>query len=272
MAEWKALFARSRLRLRAGADPDAYANIVETLLDGVFIGAPRRSEPGAGSPVVQPPRWAAPGSTDARELEQAAAICGAALAAEGATGFDVGAIIYAVREVVNSRVDATASDGLAALFEWISLVALDAFGHATAMAAIERSAQEIEDGTPVFSVSADIAAVVWLGSPDTAAAEGIVGRLLLHLVRTGARAVVLDVTRLADAAVPAVVIAAKMLFSHRKVRGTVAVVVVDREPQESSLFSRAGAECELEVSVVDRFEAGVELAGRLLGSAAAARR
>ena len=92
LAAWIVRFERSPLRFRratkAATHTAQVANLLETLTEAAHGGAVAL----------------VPGSDATRELERSSAFMGAQFASEGATGFDVSAVLLELREVVAGMV------------------------------------------------------------------------------------------------------------------------------------------------------------------------
>src|SRR5690606_10195616 len=116
LAGWILRFEQSSLRFRratkAATHTAQVASLVEALTEAVS---------GGGAEELKP------GSDATRELERSCAFLGAQFASEGATGFDVAALLLELREVLSGMVSDTDSKYLSRLFEWLTVVALDGF-------------------------------------------------------------------------------------------------------------------------------------------------
>src|SRR4051812_43942532 len=113
LAAWIVRFERSPLRFRratkAATHTAQVANLLETLTEASL---------GGGVALV-------PGSDATRELERSSAFLGAQFASEGATCFDVAALLLELRELVAGMVSPDDAVALTRLFEWLTVVALD---------------------------------------------------------------------------------------------------------------------------------------------------
>ncbi|HEY0255077.1 MAG TPA: hypothetical protein VGC41_26300, partial [Kofleriaceae bacterium] len=118
LTAWILRFERSPIRFRratkAATHTAQVANLLETLTEATH----------GGAAALQP------GSDATRELERSAAFLGAQFASEGATGFDVAALLLEFRDVVAGIFPAVDSAALTRTFEWLTVVALDAFATA----------------------------------------------------------------------------------------------------------------------------------------------
>src|SRR5437764_13967943 len=88
LAGWIVRFERSPLRFRRAAKAATYAAQVASLIESLTSAAH-----GGVEGLV-------PGSDATRELERSAAFLGAQFSSEGATGFDIAALLLELREVV----------------------------------------------------------------------------------------------------------------------------------------------------------------------------
>lgn len=166
-----------------------------------------------------------PGSHALRDLEKATAFAGASLAAGGATGFEVAALLLALRDAVLEHTELELTRPVEGLFEWLTVVALDSFATAGRHAAAERAAEQLEQGTPVVLLTSEIPAVFLVGAPTEDALDSIFARAVLLVVRVGAPCLIVDVSGLTDASAAPVRSAFERLLGHRRM-STVEMLVV----------------------------------------------
>lgn len=166
-----------------------------------------------------------PGSPALRDLEKGTAFAGASLAAGGSSGFEVAALVMALRDAVLEHTDIELAQPIHDLFEWLSILALDAFATAGRRAAAERAAEQLEQGTPVVLLTPEIPAVFLVGAPPEDVLDSVFARAMLLVVRVGAPSLIVDTTGLADAGAPPVRTAFDRLLGHRRM-STVELVVV----------------------------------------------
>lgn len=139
-----------------------------------------------------------PGSDATRELERSAAFLGARFASEGATGFDVAALLVELRDVV---VGMTSPDDVAAvsrLFEWLMVVALDGFAGSGLQSLREQMSDQLESGTPVCELAAKVPALLLVGAPTENAIGNLFARAWMLAAGTEAPCLIIDCTGLAD--------------------------------------------------------------------------
>jgi hypothetical protein len=135
----------------------------------------------------------APGTPVLREAEKLVAFAGGNLGMGGASAFDVCAFVHSLRDALGARArDPDEARALAPLFDWMTALALEAYASSRLDALRLRHRDSLEKGTPVVMVTPDLPAALLGGEPERSVLEGVFGRLLLALVRTGARAVVID--------------------------------------------------------------------------------
>lgn len=187
LASWIVQFERSLLRFRretkAARHTAQVANLVEALSVAVS----------GGFHEVKP------GAHATRELERSAAFLGAQFASEGATGFDIAALLLELRDVVAGMADAEDAAALSRLFEWLTTVALDAFAASGMQSLRERQADQLETGTPVIEVLPKVPAVLLVGAPNTATIDSLLSRAWMLAVGTGAPCLIIDCGGLAEA-------------------------------------------------------------------------
>jgi len=187
LASWIVRFERSPLRFRratkAANHAAQVANLVEALVEAVGGGA-RELVPGGGA---------------TRELERASAFLGARFASEGATGFDVAALLLELRDVIAGVTDAEDAPALTRLFEWLTAIALDSFAASGLQSLRERVAEQLEAGTPVVEILPKVPAVLLVGAPSASVLDNVLSRAWMLAVGTGAACLIIDCAGLAEA-------------------------------------------------------------------------
>ncbi|MEZ4366130.1 MAG: hypothetical protein R2939_07560 [Kofleriaceae bacterium] len=197
------------------------------------------------------------GTPATRELEQGCGFLGARLATSGA-GFDVAAVV-AVRDAAVELAPPELHAPLARLFEWLTVIALDAFAAAGRRAVEERAIEELELGTPVYLATPDVPAVMLVGEPPRATLDSIFGRVLLAVIAASARSLVVDVSGLAAPGRPELLAAVDaFLGSDRLAAVEVQLVGVSGEVRRRWQAMAAGRGVGL--AVHDRFEAALAAA------------
>lgn len=188
LAGWIIRFERSSLRFRrsikAATHTAQVASLVEALTEAVH----------GGSDGLRP------GSDATRELERSCAFLGAQFASEGATGFDVAALLLELREALAGMVSDDDTRSLTHLFEWLTVVALDGFAASGLQALRERTAEQLEAGTPVIEVLPKVPAVLFVGAPSASLIDGLLARAWMLAVGTGAPSLIIDCGGLATPA------------------------------------------------------------------------
>src|SRR5262249_47507648 len=151
---WIVRFERSPLRFRRATKAATHTAQVASIVEALTVAA------GAGADELRP------GSNPTRELERSAAFLGAQFASEGATGYDVAALLLELRDVVAGLTRANDAAALTRLFEWLTVVALDGFAAAGLQSLRERVADQLENGTPVIELLPKIPAIFLVGAPS----------------------------------------------------------------------------------------------------------
>jgi hypothetical protein len=188
LAAWIVRFERSPLRFRRATKAATHTAQVASLVEALTEAAH-----GGGPALV-------PGSDAARELERSAAFLGAQFASEGATGFDVAALLLELREVVAGMTAADDAAALTRLFEWLTVVALDAFAASGLQSLREQTAEQLDSGTPIVELLPKLPAVFLVGAPSASVLESILARAWMLAVGTGAPSLVIDCGGLAAGA------------------------------------------------------------------------
>jgi pimeloyl-ACP methyl ester carboxylesterase len=234
LIRWVEAYRASPLRMPRPVDPQMVARLVSPILECLADALGPWPSPGRGG--TEPPAGAAqspasalvPGSTLAREVEKAAALVGALHANGDASGFDVAALFYALRDLFAAlwAVDEQERAALVRFAEWLSAVACDSFAAARVQAERERWREQLEDGTPVVLAAPELPVAFLVGRPDGVLLDSVLSRLLLLVVRVGARAAVIDAAGMGDPARREVLEALGRFLAHRKISGSVSLVAV----------------------------------------------
>jgi hypothetical protein len=259
LASWSHRFDRSALRVPRPVDPRQHAAMVSTMV--VALGETvTRPTTGERKPAVRagtiPPQRLRPGGAEVRELEKAASLTGASLSASGASGFDVAALVFALRDAVLEFASSEWAQAIGDLFEWLAVIAVDAFAAAGAASAQERAAEHLEAGTPVVLVTPEAPAVLLLGAPAGDALDSIFGRALLMVVRVGAPTLILDVSGLSDPLAPSVIEAASRFFEHKRM-GAVEIALSGANGPVAETWVAMGKKHGVTVTSLERFDAAV---------------
>lgn len=187
LAAWIVRFERSPWRFRRAAKAASHTAQVASLLEALTEAA------AGGVDALQP------GSDLTRELERSTAFLGAQFASDGATGFDVAALLLELRDVVAGMTSPDVIPALTQLFEWLTVVALDGFAASGLQSLREQSADQLEAGTPVCELLPKVPAVLLVGAPSVSAVENLLARAWMLAVGTGSRCLIIDCGGLADA-------------------------------------------------------------------------
>jgi len=187
LASWIVRFERSRLRFRRATKAATHTAQVANIIEALTVAA------GAGADELRP------GSIPTRELERIAAVLGAQFASEGATGYDIAALLLELRDVVAAGLTRdTETASLTRLFEWLTVVALDGFAAAGLQSLRERVADQLESGTPVIELLPKVPAVLLVGAPSAHTIDSLLARAWMLAVGTGAPCLIIDCHGLAE--------------------------------------------------------------------------
>ena len=263
---WVEAYLASPLRMPHPLDPQAVSRLVSPILECLAdaLGPSAEGRPTSASPAQEPHQSPAsslvPGSTMAREVEKAAALVGA-LHATDATGFDVSALFYALRDLFAAApLDPDERAALVRFAEWLSAVACDSFASARVQAERERWREQLEDGTPVVLLAPELPAAFLVGRPDGVLLDSVLSRLLLLVVRVGARAALIDAAGMADPARPEVLEALGRFLSHRKISGSVALVAVGLRDEAEQAWHELAHASATDLSFETYFDRALERA------------
>jgi hypothetical protein len=244
LASWAHRFERSPLRMPRPIDPRTHAALVAGLIEAL------------GEASLSPATEWRPGAGAVRELEKQTTFAGSGLAAGGASGYDLAALVLSLRDAVLEFAGADDRAPVHDLFEWLVVVALDAFATAGAVSARERAEVQIEEGTPVILITPELPAVLLIGAPGAATVDGILARTLLLVVRTGAKSLLLDVSGLTDPASPTITEAADRFFAQTRLAPVEIELVGALEPTATA-WQRMAHKRGVTLRSFDRFDAAV---------------
>jgi hypothetical protein len=188
LAAWIVQFERSLLRFRRATKAATHTAQVANLVEALSVAV------SGGTAELRP------GSNAIRELERSAAFLGAQFASEGATGFDIAALLLELRDVVGGIASPDDAAPLTRLFEWLTVVALDAFAAAGLQSLREQTAEQLDAGTPIVELVPKVPAVFLVGLPSGSVLESILARAWMLAVGTGAPSLVIDCAGLAAGA------------------------------------------------------------------------
>jgi hypothetical protein len=184
LAGWIVRFERSPLRFRRATKAATHTAQVANLVEALGVAASSEMRPG---------------SVTTRELERNAAFLGAQFASEGATGFDIAALMLELRDVVAGMTTAEEAAALTRLFEWLTVVSLDSFAASGLQSLRERVAEQLEVGTPVVELLPKVPACLLVGAPSAGVIDGLLSRAWMLAVGTGAPCLVIDCGGLVEA-------------------------------------------------------------------------
>jgi len=185
LSSWIVRFERSPLRFRRATKAATHTAQVSSLIESLVEAA------GAGTELK-------PGSDATRELERSAAFLGAQFASEGATAFDIAALLLELRDVIVTMVSTDDSVRMTRLFEWLTVVACDTFAASGLQSLRERVNDQLELGTPVVELLPKVPAVFLVGAPNASVIDGLLSRAWMLAVGTGAPCLIVDTSGLAE--------------------------------------------------------------------------
>jgi hypothetical protein len=187
LAAWIVRFERSPLRFRraikAATHTAQVASLLEALTDAAHGGADALK----------------PGSEATRDLERSCAFMGAQFASEGATGYDIAALLLELRDVVDDMTEPGDKLAVTRLFEWLTVVALDGFAASGLQSLREQTSEQLDAGTPVIEILPKVPAVLLVGAPSSGVIDSLLARAWMLAVGTGAPCLIIDVGGLASA-------------------------------------------------------------------------
>jgi hypothetical protein len=250
VARWMAGYQSSRLRLPRELNIEELAGSADGLCEALEAGL---AEPGT-----------APGHGSMREAEKRFAFVGGSFGMAGASAFDLSAFVLTLRDALSEQAASPEERAaLVELFDWFCALALEGYATSREDALRLRHRDELERGTPLVMLTPELPVVLLVGEPDRAVLESVFGRLLLSVVRVGAKAVIIDGGGLVRAGDERVLDALSTFTHHRKVVGAVQVVLCNLPPDAEAAWREAAsdpAEPRMRVDVIERFEDAVSTA------------
>lgn len=255
LAAWIVRFERSPLRFRRSAKAASHTAQVASVLEALTE---------AASGDVEALR---PGSEVTRELERSAAFLGAQFASDGATGFDVAALLLELRDVVAGMTSPDALGALTRLFEWLMVVALDGFAASGIQSLREQVADQLEAGTPVCELLPKVPAVLLVGAPSSSIVDNLLARGWMLAVGTGAPCLIIDCAGLAEAGERAFERGYRA-FAVQSARSAVHVLLSSARAPVTAFAAQAAGEAGLSFQAFERLDLAVvhalECAGYVL--------
>ena len=255
LAAWIVRFERSPLRFRratkAATHTAQVASLVEALTEAAHGGAEALK----------------PGSDATRDLERSCAFMGAQFASEGATGYDVAALLLELRDVVDGIAAPPDKVALTRLFEWLTVVALDGFAASGLQSLREQTSEQLDSGTPIIEILPKVPAGLLGGAPTSGVIDSLLARAWMLAVGTGAPCLIIDCAGLA---------ASGEKFFERGYRGfldqaegsALQVLLSSARRPLRELAAKLTSESSLSFQHFDRFDSAVahslERAGHLL--------
>ncbi|MSP17244.1 MAG: hypothetical protein EXR73_11675 [Myxococcales bacterium] len=205
-----------------------------------------------------------PGSAALREVDKRFAFLGGFLDASGVGPSGVIAFVATLRDLLAAETPpgldgAAARAEFARLADWFMAVAAEGQTRSREEALAGRQRDALEQGTPVVSLTPGVPAAFLVGEPDAKVLDTTLGRLLLAVVRVGARVAILDATGLTQADDPRVLCAITSFSSHRKVAGRVKLVLVGLT-REGERAWRAAIDARCQTFFADAFDQAVTVA------------
>jgi hypothetical protein len=243
VASWLEGFRASATRIPGSFDEGAMSSLARPIFESLADALPATD--------------LHPGGHELREVEKTFAFIGSALAGAGGSGFDAAALVQAAREVVLAHLDDDDEQRrFRTWFDWLSALTMDSFGASGANGAKERLREQLENGMPAVVVAPEVPAAFLVGDPDTLLIDAFLGRVLMLIVRVGAKVVIIDASGLTDPASPAVVVGLDRFFRHRKMAG-VAVLAVGLDGKGREAWTGLAGRADLRLVAHEGFDQAV---------------
>jgi hypothetical protein len=255
-AAWRDAFERSPVRVPRPGVAEMVAPLLRSMLDGLALAL--ATGPAAADALV-------PGLPALRELEKNTGFAGATMAAADLSGFDVAALLLALRDVLTARVGAEHAPLLQRLFEWLSALALDAFATARVMTARERMRVELEQGTPVVLIAPRVPGVFLVGAPDRHTLDLVFDRAVVLVVTQDAPSIIVDASGLANPSAPGVLDGLGRFASHERIAGRAQILAVGLADEHALAWTRLLRDAGATMHREERFRDALEIALERLG-------
>lgn len=250
---WLADFERSQLRLpKVLNKADLTMLVLPVVQDLREAIKPGRSENSSALASFEP------GAPELREVEKSVAFIGGRLVAAGFAGFDVAALLLSLRKILSTAVSESQQNTVTKYVEWLSIVALDSFSSARASAERERVREELLEGMPIVHVVRDLPAAFFVGSPDRIVLDSVFSRVLLSVVRVGAKAVILDFSGVKNQSNQILTEAVYRFLRHKKIQGSVEALLVGLDSAVKVAWCEELGAQGNELSVFEHFDLAVE--------------
>ncbi len=153
------------------------------------------------------------------------------------------------------------------LFEWLTVVALDAFAASGLQSLREQISEQLEGGTPVVEILPKVPAVLLVGAPSANVMDSLLSRAWMLAVGTGAACLVIDASGLSAAGEKNFERAYKSFLEQAEGSALQVLVACTRRPLRE-LAAKLTSECGLAFQQFDRLDSAiahaVERAGYLL--------
>ena len=252
IARWMQGYQDSRLRLPRRLDLDELSGAAEGLCEAL----------GAGLGDSD----ATPGHGALREAEKRVAFIGGSFGMAGASAFDLSGFVLALRDALAAfAASVEERAALVELFDWFCALALEGYATSREDALRLRHRDELERGTPLVMITHDLPAALLVGDPDRAVLESVFGRLLLSVVRVGAKAVIIDGSGLTRAADERVIDSLSSFARHRKVAGGAVLLALSGLPSDAEAAWKDACGEGTRHEIIERFDDAVTAALAMYG-------
>lgn len=264
LASWIIRFERSPLRFRRATKAATHTAQVASLVEALSELAHGHANPGESIDLTVALR---PGSDATRELERTCAFLGSQFASEGATGYDVAALLLELRDVIAGMLTPPDADALTRLFEWLTLIALDGFATSGQQSLREQMSEQLESGTPIIEILPKVPAVLLVGAPTPSVLDSLLARAWMLAVGTTSPCLIIDCGGLTGAGEKNFERAYRGFLTQAA--GSQLQVLLSSAPRSMrELAARLTAECSVSLQHFDRLDSAVahalERSGQLL--------
>lgn len=212
-----------------------------------------------------------PGLSALREIEQAVVFMASNTGSASqyrtplASGFEVGALLFSLRDILSDGLTSQAAKEVQGYMEWLVVLAGDSLAHGREQAALERFSDELDAGTPLLMITPEVPAAIFVCSPGRRVIAGILGRLLLTMVRSGARAIIFDVSGVNSKSLPSLRESIEAFLDNPRVGGKSTVFICGVAGDDLHTWKELGQRVQATLVFENYFDICVQSAIELNG-------
>lgn len=257
---WIAAFIASPMRMPRAVDVESLRATLEPITDALAnVVAPDRS--GRRPATLH----FVPGGHALRDLEKAVSFASAHLVVDGLSVFDVGALLFGLRDTLCAPLEGSSRDEMQRYMEWLVVLAADALATGREQAAVERWHNQLDEGTPLVMITPELPAALFVCEPNRRVISSVLGRLLLTVVRTGSKAAIIDIRGMSGRPKPSFYESLESFVGHARIANRIKLLAcgvhADDMPAWRQIGDRSGTEIHFETHFDSCVAAGIQAGG-----------